>query len=547
MLLNLIKKNFSFLVLLICFFPCFSDTFLKGKPLSESIKIDGKINFAILKNIQKTTLEFYRFKNIKKSHTASISWGYINDDKHLYIAISWGDDDFNGDYHLKTGPKDIDAVHILLDNNGNLSYEDQEDRKYVIATPAKSDYVDSTKINYDRQKVSHGLGIMRYDFDLKQYQAEFLLPLEKNEIEEKISNKTRINFMIQDHCLFKDGQIIDGYFSYLVFDDEKSVTWPQLKLKKVKSNNRQGLPGDLTGLIVFISDMDHPLGEIYTFNLASQQIQRITYNNMYEDTISLSYDRKKVAFMGSNANYYTSIEALKSCEIYTIAIDGSNLKQLTNNDYLEGHPGWSPDGKKIVFGAYNPKNQGGHLYLMNSDGSKLHNLTLLSDSKANKYWVDEMDPEFLPNGDIIFKTNRFHQFKTNDGTHFQLQIARMNQKGKKLEQITFHENMVDHDPAGNNKAVLFERAFDNVDFTTMEGIMAKWEIIETELKPPYTERQLTDDPWINWLPVYDPSRQYIAYIRSCGYSEVRLLNRATGKDLGRLIPGVTSIRYFDWK
>src|SRR3972149_11368373 len=39
-------------------------------------------------------------------------------------------------------------------------------------------------------------------------------------------------------------------------------------------------------------------------------------------------------------------------EIYTMDADGSNQKNLTNNQKYDGSPAWSPDGKKIAFYSY---------------------------------------------------------------------------------------------------------------------------------------------------------------------------------------------------
>src|SRR6187549_2696903 len=36
-------------------------------------------------------------------------------------------------------------------------------------------------------------------------------------------------------------------------------------------------------------------------------------------------------------------------DVYIIDADGQNLRQLTDNDFFDGTPSWSPDGQQIVF------------------------------------------------------------------------------------------------------------------------------------------------------------------------------------------------------
>jgi len=50
----------------------------------------------------------------------------------------------------------------------------------------------------------------------------------------------------------------------------------------------------------------------------------------------------------------------------------------------------------------------------------------------------------------------------------------------------------------------------------------------------------------SWLPVYAPTGCYLAYLKTAGYTEARLLAR-DGQDLGRLIPETTRLTYIDWK
>lgn len=54
-------------------------------------------------------------------------------------------------------------------------------------------------------------------------------------------------------------------------------------------------------------------------------------------------------------------------EIYVMDANGSNKKQLTNNDCIDGGASWSPDGKHIIFSSDSSGNM--NIYIMEVDGS----------------------------------------------------------------------------------------------------------------------------------------------------------------------------------
>lgn len=60
--------------------------------------------------------------------------------------------------------------------------------------------------------------------------------------------------------------------------------------------------------------------------------------------------------------------------LYTMDYPSGAPKRLTNNNFTEAQPSWSPDGKQLVFAAWNAS--GGQLQRINADGSGLQPLTV---------------------------------------------------------------------------------------------------------------------------------------------------------------------------
>jgi TolB protein len=88
---------------------------------------------------------------------------------------------------------------------------------------------------------------------------------------------------------------------------------------------------------------------------------------------SLSGDGREIAFV-------TSMSMGNESDIFVINSDGSGLKQLTNDSNLEWHPSISDDGTKIAFqkdisGSDPDETAATEIFVANSDGSELTQLT----------------------------------------------------------------------------------------------------------------------------------------------------------------------------
>jgi Tol biopolymer transport system component len=81
-------------------------------------------------------------------------------------------------------------------------------------------------------------------------------------------------------------------------------------------------------------------------------------------------------------------------DIYLINSDGTNLIQLTKNEEYEGEPAFSPDGSKIAY--ISEKHGAPEIFIMNVDGT---NQTRLTKNNHNRY-IDKM-PSFTADGKQI--------------------------------------------------------------------------------------------------------------------------------------------------
>ena len=76
-------------------------------------------------------------------------------------------------------------------------------------------------------------------------------------------------------------------------------------------------------------------------------------------------------------------------EIYKMDDDGGNVQRLTFNDVYDGLPQWAPDGKSIAFERQQPRetNEQNHdIFLMNLDGTQERQLTTYTGLDANHSW-----------------------------------------------------------------------------------------------------------------------------------------------------------------
>ena len=116
--------------------------------------------------------------------------------------------------------------------------------------------------------------------------------------------------------------------------------------------------------------------EIYVMDADGGNQQRLTDNDFYDTHPSWSPDGERIAFMSRRDGHFIGEDGLSS-EIYVMDADGNNQRRLTNNRVYDGSPSWSSDGKRIVFSS--DRDRPGQfifeVYVMDANGGNLQNLT----------------------------------------------------------------------------------------------------------------------------------------------------------------------------
>ncbi|MDP2303573.1 MAG: hypothetical protein Q8N03_14235 [Ignavibacteria bacterium] len=164
--------------------------------------------------------------------------------------------------------------------------------------------------------------------------------------------------------------------------------------------------------IVFTSLRDGD-PELYLMDITGSNQKRLTFEKGYDGGAFFSNDGKKLVFRASRPK--TEKELLDynelvtegyvrptALEIYTMNVDGTELKQVTNFGKASFAPFFHPDNKRIIFSSNINSNTGRDfdLYIINIDGTGLEQVT----------YHKEFDgfPMFLKDGKhLVFASNRF--------------------------------------------------------------------------------------------------------------------------------------------
>ncbi|MEM7736392.1 MAG: hypothetical protein AAF267_11435 [Deinococcota bacterium] len=134
--------------------------------------------------------------------------------------------------------------------------------------------------------------------------------------------------------------------------------------------------------------------DIYTMAVDGTDLQRITNDDARDYNASYSPD-------GTQITWVSHVEDAESGDIWVINADGSGARNLTPGDFRDRTPFFSPDGSVIGFHSYRGEEGYGNIYMLGTDDGELEQIT----SGAHRFFAYNV--EWSPDGSqILFLTER---------------------------------------------------------------------------------------------------------------------------------------------
>jgi Tol biopolymer transport system component len=166
--------------------------------------------------------------------------------------------------------------------------------------------------------------------------------------------------------------------------------------------------------------------QIFTANVNGSDLKQLTEGQYYNWTPRWSPDSKKLVFETTrNDSPDIHVENGGYRDIYVMDSNGQNQINLTRNSYGH-HPSWSPDGKSIAYMSHG-ENGGRNIFVMRTDGSSKQNIS--------KGMTRDSEPVWSPDGQWI----AFTRTANNPPGPETMDIWVMKNDGTEQHQVTFNK------------------------------------------------------------------------------------------------------------
>ncbi len=165
--------------------------------------------------------------------------------------------------------------------------------------------------------------------------------------------------------------------------------------------------------------------QIYTANYDGSEWKQLTEGQYYNWTPRWSPDGQKLLFETTrNDNPDTHVKNGGYRDIYVMDRNGQNQISLTGNSYGH-HPSWSPDGKSIAYMSHGESGKA-NIFVMRADGSSKQNIS--------KGITRDSEPVWSPDGQWIAFTRTANTFPAQET----MDIWIMKSDGTEQRPVTFN-------------------------------------------------------------------------------------------------------------
>ena len=147
--------------------------------------------------------------------------------------------------------------------------------------------------------------------------------------------------------------------------------------------------GDLDVWKVAVAENGTPVGEPI----------RLTPGNSNEHCPRWSFDGEWLVY---------ETDRVEGTDVWVMRDDGSDARQITNDDYHDGYPGWSPTGDWLVYDSSRDNNT--DIYLIPTDGGPQKRVTM--------HHAQDRHPSWSPDGRSLL----FHSGRGGDVNIWQVEI-----------------------------------------------------------------------------------------------------------------------------
>lgn len=176
---------------------------------------------------------------------------------------------------------------------------------------------------------------------------------------------------------------VDGDRELLLLDPDGIVT------QRLTDNDAEDCQPDVSPdgkTVVFWSDRSGS-GEIWAMDMDGSNPRQLTHFPGNDGVPAHRYGGEgppRISPDGSRITWM-SVRDGEDWDIYTMAVDGSDVRRLTDHLADDGYPSWSPDGRFIAFDS--DRTGSADVHVMAADGSGLTRVTDHPGSEQAPVWV----------------------------------------------------------------------------------------------------------------------------------------------------------------